>query len=375
MLTITQTFDAGNIQVLDASDPAAIQLSIRPDQHSEFFQWFYYRVSNVKDTALQMQIVNAHQAAFAEGWDGYQVVASYDQEHWFRVATSYDAGQLTIQHTPQMDSVFYAYFTPYPLARHRQLIAQLQTEPRCHLRVMGQSIQGRDLDLLQVGEDDGSKQRVWMIARQHPGESMAEWFTEGFLMRLLDAEDALAESLLSKLVFYVVPNMNPDGSTLGHLRTNAAGVNLNRVWGKAEMASSPEVYQVQAMMQRTGCDLFFDIHGDETLPWNFIAGQDGLPVDESILQAEATFKQRLAMINPDFQTKEGYPPKKFGEESMTLASNWVGGHFGIASMTLEMPFKDNQARPDPESGWSAERSMQLGASLLHPIAMHFADKA
>ena len=29
---------------------------------------------------------------------------------------------------------------------------------------------------------------------------------------------------------YVIPNMNPDGSVRGHLRTNAAGANLNREW-------------------------------------------------------------------------------------------------------------------------------------------------
>ena len=32
---------------------------------------------------------------------------------------------------------------------------------------------------------------VWVIARQHPGESMAEWWMEGFLGRLLDPSDPL----------------------------------------------------------------------------------------------------------------------------------------------------------------------------------------
>lgn len=376
MLTINQNFDAGNIQILNADAADNIQLSIRQDQDSEFFQWFYYRISNVRDAELTMKITNAKDAAYTGGWEGYQAMASYDQEDWFRVDTTYEEGQLIIHHTPQTDSVYYAYFTPYTLARHQQLIAQAQCDPRCQLEVLGQTLDGRDLDLLRLGEDEdaakGGKKRVWLIARQHPGESMAQWFTEGFLQRLLDVDDALAETLLANCVFYIVPNMNPDGSTRGHLRTNAAGVNLNRVWGEADLDSSPEVYYVQQKMQAIGCDLFFDIHGDEALPWNFIAGQAGLPVDDAILEQEEIFGQRYAEINPDFQTEHGYPPKKFGEVSLTLASNWVGNHFGIASMTLEMPFKDNAARPDPRSGWSAECSMQLGASLLYPIAKHFA---
>lgn len=373
MLTITQTFDAGNIQVIKADSADNIQLTIRPDSHSDFYQWFYFRVSNVRDMPLTMSIQNASDAAFSAGWDGYQAVASYDQEDWFRVDTQYVDGQLVINHTPHNDAVFYAYFTPYTLERHQQLVAQVQCHPDCSLTVLGQTILGRDIDLLQIGDDDGNKKRVWLIARQHPGESMAEWFAEGYMLRLLDEDDALVESLFSDCVFYVVPNMNPDGSTLGNLRTNAAGVNLNRVWGQADTQSSPEVFFVQKAMQDIGCDLFFDIHGDETLPWNFIAGQDGLPVDEKILAQEATFKRRFAEINPDFQTEHGYPPKKFGDESLTLASNWVGDHFKIASMTLEMPFKDNAARPEPRAGWSADRSMQLGASMLYPIAKHIAD--
>lgn len=29
------------------------------------------------------------------------------------------------------------------------------------------------------GEDGADKRKVWIVARQHPGESMAEWFMEG----------------------------------------------------------------------------------------------------------------------------------------------------------------------------------------------------
>lgn len=370
MLSINQRFDAGNIVVVNATDPAAIQLKIRADHQSEFFQWFYYRVSDVQDTPLKMTILNASEAAYVDGWDNYQAVASYDQQDWFRVPTSYVDGQLIIEHEPVCDSVYYAYFTPYSLERHQQFVAQVQCDPRCKLVIAGQSIQGRDLDVLRFGEDGEGKSKIWITARQHPGESMAEWFIEGLILRLLDPDNAISEALLASSVFYIVPNMNPDGSTMGHLRTNAAGVNLNRVWGKASPETSPEVYHIQAMMEQTGCDLFLDIHGDEALPWNFIAGQAGLPVSNKILKQEENFKKRLAKINPDFQTLHGYPPKKFGDESLTLASNWVGDRFGIASMTLEMPFKDNAGRPEPLAGWSAERSMRLGSSTLYPIAMH-----
>ena len=40
-------------------------------------------------------------------------------------------------------------------------------------------------------------------------------------------------------MIYLVPNMNPDGSRRGHLRTNAVGANLNREWDKADAREQP----------------------------------------------------------------------------------------------------------------------------------------
>ena len=45
-----------------------------------------------------------------------------------------------------------------------------------------------------------------------------------------------------------VPNMNPDGSWRGHLRTNATGANLNREWLEPSKERSPEVLAVRNFM-------------------------------------------------------------------------------------------------------------------------------
>ena len=43
-ITISNNFDGGNIDVIDASDRLNIQLNIKPDNASDFFQWFYFRL-------------------------------------------------------------------------------------------------------------------------------------------------------------------------------------------------------------------------------------------------------------------------------------------------------------------------------------------
>lgn len=97
----------------------------------------------------------------------------------------------------------------------------------------------------------------------------------GLLNRLLDPTDAGARALRARATIHLVPNMNPDGSFRGHLRTNAAGANLNREWGATgdyeapTMTRSPEVYMVREKIRETGCDVFVDVHGDEGLPHIF----------------------------------------------------------------------------------------------------------
>jgi murein tripeptide amidase MpaA len=61
--------------------------------------------------------------------------------------------------------------------------------------------------------------------------------------------------------------MNPDGSVRGHLRTNGCGANLNREWATTgdyqapTLTRSPEVFYCLQAMDKTGVDMFLDVHG------------------------------------------------------------------------------------------------------------------
>ena len=361
-LAINAAFDSGNIIVSDASDPGNIQLEIRKDHLSDFYQWFHYRVSGGRGEALKMHITNAGGAAYLDGWNGYRACASYDRETWFRIDTSYEDGVLTLHHEPELDSVWYAYFAPYSMERHQDLIAWAQTCDGVELSVLGETLDGQSLDCLTVGVGEKT---IWVTARQHPGETMAEWWMEGFLNRLLDQDDPVARKLLSQATFHIVPNMNPDGSRRGHLRTNAKGVNLNREWDKATPENSPEVYYLLERVKQTGVDLHLDVHGDEGLPYNFIAGGDGAPnFDDEDLRKLEGYKVALEAASPDFQTLHGYAVDAPGTANLSICTNYMVNTFRCLAMTLEMPFKDNADLPDEFAGWSPERCRKLGAANL-----------
>jgi murein tripeptide amidase MpaA len=190
---------------------------------------------------------------------------------------------------------------------------------------------------------------------------------EGFVDRLLDESDATARALLDRATVYVVPNMNPDGSALGNLRTNAAGANLNREWESPSPEKSPEVLWVRRRMEQTGVDFGLDVHGDEGLPYVFLTGGDNVPsITERQKTLQADYFAALKRANPDFQTEHGYPRAKTA--NLSLCANFLAERFGGLAMTLEMPFKDNANAPDEREGWSPDRCRRLGADCLQALA-------
>ncbi len=368
-MKITSNFDSGNIEIVSIDEKKnAVKLNICKDTSSDFLQWFHFRLTGAEGRRCKLAIINAGKTTYPIGWKNYQACASYDREEWFRVPTTFRNGILTIDFKPSHNSVYFAYFAPYSYERHLDMIHEAQLSPDVSMEVIGKTFLGRDIEMLRVGKPGKNKKIIWVIARQHPGESMAEWFIEGMLSRLLDEDDPVSRRLLKEAVFYVVPNMNIDGSIAGNLRSSASGANLNREWQKPTKKYSPEVYFVRNKMDETGMNLILDVHGDEGLPYNFIAASEGIPgYDEYLAAMEARFIGHWMETSPDFQDTHKYPLDHFGEANMTLCTNAIAHRFGCLALTIEMPFKDNADLPDKEYGWSDKRSRLLGASVLNPV--------
>jgi murein tripeptide amidase MpaA len=362
-IRINAAFDSGNI-VVNSIDGDTAELEIRKDSHSDFYQWFHFRVSGAKGRAITLNITNCGDSAYPGGWPGYKARFSDDRHDWRCAETGYADGVLTIRHTPAHDAVWFAYFAPYSMERHHDLLARIAAASGVELIELGRTLDGQPMDLIRMGTGPA---QVWLYARQHPGESMAEWWMEGALDWLVSG-DPVAKRLREKATLHIVPNMNPDGSLRGHLRTNAAGVNLNREWKSPSAAKSPEVLCVLAEMDRTGIHWAMDVHGDEAIPANFIAGFEGIPnwTDDQGARFHE-FRDALAAHTADFQTKLGYPVSPPGKANLTMSTNQLANRFasmGCVSMTLEMPFKDHDPNPDPERAWSPERCKRLGVDCL-----------
>ena len=359
-MNIRSDFYSGNIRCLSCENADNVRLEIVKDNNADSFQWFYFMVENAANNRCQFIIENAGLSSYAEGFSNCQVVASYDQQHWFRVPTTFENGKLIIQHLIESDVIYFSYFAPYLMERHNDFISSLKESDLVGYDEITRTSDNNTVELITCGN---GKKSAWIIARQHPGESMAQWWIEGFVERLIDNDDAVSRFLLGQFTFYIVPNMNPDGSARGNLRTNASGIDLNRAWLNPCIESSAEVYWVREKMHDTGVSFCMDVHGDECLPYNFIAGANNIPSWNN-RKAEQLNRYRdfLAKINPDFQTEFGYPPAI--EADLALCNNYVAEQFDCLAMTFEMPFKDADNFPLAKTGWSPSRCKKMGASNL-----------
>ncbi len=364
-ISIDANFDGGNIDVLSI-DGAKAMLAIRQDHQSEFRQWFHFRVAGARGRALDLTITGLNASAYPLGWPGYNCRVSEDRETWRAAPTTcaMDAhdGSITISYTPAADVAWFAYFAPYSMERHHDLIAACAANEGVSCRRLGTTLDGQPLDCLEMG--DGPAQ-VWLYARQHPGETMAEWWMEGALALLTDPASSVGRELRGRCTFHIVPNCNPDGSRRGHLRTNAAGVNLNREWESPSAERSPEILAIRNAMDATGVDFAMDVHGDEAIPAVFFAGYEGIPgLTGEHLDQFTRYRAILARRTPDFQLEKGYPVARPGQANMTMSTTQVAHRYNACAMTLEMPFKDHDPAADPIYNWSPERSMQLGADCM-----------
>jgi murein tripeptide amidase MpaA len=352
--------EGANAEVVDVGTNGTITLNIRADAGTRFLQWFQFHVYGEPGVRLRFRILNAGEAMAPE-WRDYRVrSAVMDESEFCCLPTRFDNGVLEFELTMQAPRHQIAYFAPFPSWRHQSLVDAVSLHPLGRHEHLGETLGKRQVELFEVRSVRSDAPHVWIVARQHPGEVMAQWFALGFLDFLLNCKEGTSAN------YFVIPNANPDGAFEGRHRTNAAGVDLNRAWNQEDCTACPEVALIKKRMSQQGVDFFLDVHGEEALPYVFVVDPEGPARNtREVSEPIAMFKRLLLDLNADFQIEKGYPSADGAD--LSLASNFVAEAFGCPSLTLEMPFTDTEQTPDEKRGWSPERSRRLGADCAKAI--------
>ncbi len=337
-MRIEADFECGNA-IIDKLTETEAHLSIRPDSNAKYFEWFYFRVTGEAGILRTFNLTNAHAASYPQAWNGYRTLASYNGIDWFRVQTQYVDGILSFKHQAEQTSTEYAFFVPYFEAQREKLLEDCAKvgERRTLLTTTG----GRKIDVIVFGDKAATK-KVWVFSRHHAGEPMAEYCIEGIMRRLADAQDPMVQQLFAAgIAFYCVPNINPDGTAMGNLRANAAGIDMNRDWKQTVEPKSMEVAGLVKALETEGVDFFLDLHGDEEHQYVWLVQ----PHPDVVTQEVAPTQEYLEAYVRDRYAEYGPAPESNSPSlaDSGMAVDFVAWKFKCPSLIVELPFKDTIA--------------------------------
>ena len=333
--SISTNFDAGNIikkRCETINDINIYTLQIKKDPYPKFTRkkyqnWYYFQVNNVKGKKCKFIIENL--VNIDNDWKGHKVVYTYDHKCFYRHSTTLNEKQnyITWNFTPKKNKIWFSYYIPYSRKRVYDLNHKLSKRKNVNKIILGKSSLNNKIELLRFGK--GLK-HIFMIARQHPGETIGSWMLEGFLKSLFSTSFKKQTNILfNKFTFHIISMVNPDGVQLGHWYTQKHGHNCNREWVKK---TCPEVKMIyKYMKQYKGC-LYFDFHGDEGCKKHFFTTCDRTKKDKN--SSWNFFRNRMKHYNKYFD-KEDYYKK---------AAHNVHGTFDCAwdnALTLEGCMKHN----------------------------------
>jgi len=120
----------------------------------------------------------------------------------------------------------------------------LVTKPSISISQIGESKEGRPINMLKIGDSD-DKKMIIVLSRQHPPEISGYLAMKSFV-ETLSEDSELTKRFREEYNTYVIPLINPDGVDLGHWRHNVGGIDLNRDW---ELFNQPEVAAIRDFMQ------------------------------------------------------------------------------------------------------------------------------
>ena len=362
-LTIDSDFDGGNIRCLTARAPDRIRLEIVPDAGGEFFQWFYFSVRGAAGKDCVLRIENAGGVTYPDGWRDYRAVASEDGEDWPRVATEYDGKVLTIRHRPVGDEVRFAYFAPYPMERHAELIERMATSSFVTARRLGQTLDGAPLDLLEIGgarAADLLDHRAPASWRDH-GRVVDGGFSRTAAGPRRSARPRAAREGAVLRGAQHEPRRQPPRAPQDQRGGRQPQPRLGGPQHGAEPGGVPGQRGDGPHRRRLSASMST---ATRRLPYNFIAGPEGIPsYTDALAQKLAHFQAVLVAANPDFQTKYGYPPTPPGKANLRICANLRGGDLWLPRHD---PGNAVQGR-----GQRARSPRRLVASALPPTRAEF----
>lgn len=232
--------NACDIQVLESEEMPEIRFASDPKGGTESL-WFCFRIVGTGAGQIRLTWKHVNNTLGAPEPEGFSPVVRRAGQDWQRIGPG-EAIELAdgrrwatwIVDAPagHMDV---AFCFPYWLLELDRLVDE--THGYWTLDTIGVSQGGRPLLRLSnaPGREGDVTPGLYLLARQHAGETPGSWVLDGFLRRI-------AHDRTGKLLVWAVPFADTDGVAEGAYGKDRFPQDLNRAWGQPPMRHEVLVY-------------------------------------------------------------------------------------------------------------------------------------
>ena len=268
-LTVDTSCPYGNACGIEVSETeATCEVSFAADPHGgPESLWFCFRVAWAGRTdqpcPQQLRLVLKHPQNMLGVGDATALrpVVKRPEGDWERlgpgVAEPLPDGRLNIAWETRPPEPFLDVALCYPYGRSELDTLLAQTDGYWHDDVIGVSQEARPIVRLanDYGEADGQRPGVYIVARQHSGETPGSWVLDGLLRHMATLGNQAP-------LIWTVPLTNIDGIEQGDYGKDNFPYDLNRAWGVVPMRHETLVMQRDILRWRERCKpmLAIDFH-------------------------------------------------------------------------------------------------------------------
>jgi len=336
--------NAGDVSITEHDEITEVSFAPEPHGGPECL-WFCFRLKQVKPATNQkVRLVLKHSHNMLGGGNPLNMrpVVRYEASDWKRLGVG------TVEGLPDgrnlaawlIDApetfVDVAYCYPYGRPELETLLSE--TNGYWQADTIGISQGGRPLIRLSndYGEIGSDRPGLYLIARQHSGESPGSWVLDGFLRHIASTADKTP-------LVWTIPLTNIDGVECGDYGKDNFPYDLNRAWGSPPMRHEVLVFQrdIQRWKQRCRPALAIDFHApgacEKAGIYCFIADQEKYPE-----RHQATSKWASAIgsaLVPEYAATPFYRVANYKSrwETPNFSSYcWLSHR--IAGITIENPY-------------------------------------
>jgi hypothetical protein len=244
MLRVRTVFPGGNAgHVVVATRRPLTEVHFHPDPHGgPETLWFHLRLESPRPPRVRLVLDNPDNMLGGHRPENFRPVLRTATGDWHRlgpgtVTTLADGRREVAWDLPAWRRWVECAFC-YPYGRAELAALLHDTASYWHADVIGLTPGGRPLVRLsnQPGTPGGRRPGLYLIARQHSGETPGSWVLDGFLRALADHREQRA-------VVWAVPLTNLDGVEQGDYGKDNFPYDLNRAWDSPPMRHETLVMQ------------------------------------------------------------------------------------------------------------------------------------